>query len=124
MKDMKGFMIVVCVLCAAVLCFNGCTTFNDHTYELKITGKERIQNSDGGYYLIYGFDESGQSKVFANTDTLLRGKFNSSNVYAELEEGKYYKITAIGYRIPLLSAYENIIDYKEIDSWEVSKSGN
>ena len=124
MKDMKGFIIVVCVLCAVALCFSCCINFNDHTYELKITEKERIQDANEGYYLIYGFDESGQSKVFTNTDTLLRGKFNSSNTYAELEEGKYYEITVVGYRIPLFSAYENIIDYKEIDSWEVNKNEN
>ena len=124
MKNKKGFIIVVCVLCAVVLCFNCCISFNDHTYELKITEKDRIQGANGGYYLIYGFDESGQSRVFTNTDTLLRGKVDSSNVYAELEEGKYYEITVVGCRIPLFSAYENIIDYKEIDGWEVNKNEN
>lgn len=121
---MKGFAIVVCILCVVGLCFNCCTTFNDHTYELKITEKERIHSSEGGYYLIYGFDESGQSRVFANADTLLRGKFDSSRAYAELEEGKYYEITVVGCRIPLFSTYENIIDYKEIDGWEVNKNEN
>lgn len=124
MKKIIALIIVVCLIVVGISSCTACTSFNDHTYTVKVTDKERIQNAKGSYYLIYGFDESGQSKVFTNTDTLLRGKFNSSNFYAELEEGKYYKITVIGCRIPLFSAYENIIDYKEIDSWEVNKNEN
>ena len=114
----KCFFGIVAVISCIILIFNLCITFNDHTYEFKVTGKERITKSDDSYYLIYGFDEYGDSKVFTNTDRLLRCKFDSSNMYAEIEEDKYYKVTVIGVRIPICDMYENIIDYTEIEGWE------
>ena len=81
MKKIIALIIVVCLIVVGISSCTACTSFNDHTYTVKVTDKERIQNAKGSYYLIYGFDESGNSKVFQNTDTLLRGKFNSSNIY-------------------------------------------
>lgn len=115
MKKIIALIIVVCLIVVGISSCTACTSFNDHTYTVKVTDKERIQNAKGSYYLIYGFDESGNSKVFKNTDTLLRGKFNSSNIYVEIEEDKTYNFTVVGHRIPFCSTYENIINYEEIN---------
>lgn len=37
-------------------------------------------------------------------------KFDSSDVYGELEIGNSYEVRVVGWRIPLLSWYRNIID--------------
>lgn len=61
-----------------------------------------------------GRDEDGNAVVYENTDCLIRGKFDSSTFYADMEVGKTYEVTLIGFRVPYFSWYENILSYKEI----------
>lgn len=89
-------------------------SFNDHKYTIKITDKERINKDDESKYLIFGENETEQGLVFENTDSLLRVKFNSSNIYSKLKVGNTYEITVVGYRVPFMSWYENIIDVQEV----------
>lgn len=49
-----------------------------------------------------------------NTDILVRLKFNSSDLQASIEAGKTYEAVVVGYRVPFLSWYKNIISIKEI----------
>lgn len=92
--------------------------FNDHEYTVVITGKERVVNegeeSTVSKYLIFAEDKDGESRVFENTDTSLRLKWNSSNIQGELKEGHTYKITVVGLRMSFMSLYENIIKVEEI----------
>lgn len=110
-------IIAVCI----VVGIGGCiymTTYNDHTYTITVTDKERVNtnNADNAVskYLIFGTDENGDSKVFENTDSFLRFKFNGSDIYGEMEVGKTYEITVVGYRVPFFSAYENIVYIDEV----------
>jgi hypothetical protein len=113
MKDFKVQIIVIALVLAIAIGFSACVNFNDHTYTIEVTDKERVNYDDGGKYLIYG--RTGDDIiVIENTDSLLRGKFNSSDIYAKIEVGKTYEFTVVGYRIPILSNYENIINFKEI----------
>lgn len=71
---------------------------------------------------IKGVGEHGQkyligtdNEVFENTDEILVLKFNSSDFWNQIEEGKTYDATVIGWRIPFLSWYRNIIDLEEVD---------
>jgi hypothetical protein len=89
------------------------TSFNDHTYIVTVTDKERINKSDDSYYLVYTKDESGNVHVFENEDIMVRMKFNSSDVQGQLEEGQTYVFTVVGYRIPIFSWYENIIEVEK-----------
>lgn len=103
--------VIVAVVVVPVMNFT-----NDHQYTITITDKERvtIQGETVSKYLIYGEDESGKTYVFEDTDTLFRGKFNSSDVYGALKEGETYELTVIGSRIHILNWYENIIDFKVV----------
>ena len=91
-----------------------CGSFNEHEYVVTITDKERVNSRYNSAYLVFCEDDSGETLVLKNGDCLLRGKFNSSNVQGEIEEGRKYKFTVVGWRIPFLSWYENIIRYEEI----------
>lgn len=88
--------------------------FNDHTKIITVTDKERVNTSSYSKYLIMGEDENGETLVLENTDNTIRFKFNSSDIYAALKEGETYEVEVIGYRVPFLSMYENIISYKEV----------
>lgn len=83
-----------------------------NTYTVTITDKQVKRSNDSDKYLIYTKTD-GKTRVFKNTDSLLEGKFNSADVYAELEIGKTYDIETYGYRIPFCSMYENIVDVEE-----------
>ena len=78
--------------------------------QIRVKDKERIAEYEGGRYLIFTDNE-----VFENTDELLRLKFNSSDIYNQLELGQSYSCTVLGWRIPFLSWYRNIISCKKIN---------
>lgn len=113
-------LFLVAMLAIAIIIFPFWNFSNDHKYTVTITGKERVtrQTNDGieSKYLVYCEDENGKNYVFENTDTVFRGKFNSSDVYGALKEDKTYELTVIGFRVPIFSWYENVIDYKEVEN--------
>lgn len=46
-------------------------------------------------------------------DTLIKGRWNTADDYAEIEIGETYSFTVIGWRIPFMSEYENIIEFQK-----------
>lgn len=88
---------------------------NENTYVIKVTDKETKTSDDSSKYLIFGDDEKGNAKVFENTDAIFARKFNSSDLYAEIEVGKTYEFKTVGFRIPFMSSYENIMTVKEAE---------
>ena len=120
---MKFIVIAVVIVILSVLSVK-MFDFNDTEYTVTITDKDRIaessKDSDGNVkstskYLVFADDENGNPLVFENTDCFIRWKFNSSNLQGQLKEGHTYKITVIGYRVPFLSWYQNIIKAEEVD---------
>lgn len=65
-------------------------------------------------YMVYGKDDDGQIMVFKDTDSIIPPKFNSSDIYAQIEVGKTYALTVRGFRIRIFSEYENIYKATEI----------
>jgi hypothetical protein len=51
--------------------------------------------------------------VFRNDDAGWFMKYNSSDVYGDLDVGKHYRLKVYGWRIPILSMYPNIVHGKE-----------
>jgi len=75
---------------------------------ITVTDKAIERDSDGSKYLIYT-----DTEVYENTDNLFYGKFRSSNLYNDLKIGSTYRVRVIGWRVPFLSMYENIINIVE-----------
>lgn len=70
-----------------------------------VQSKERVcSDRDDCRYLI--FTDRG---VYENTDTLLFGKFNSSDIYGELKPGHTYRLKVNGWRVQVTSSYPNIL---------------
>ena len=79
---------------------------------LTIEDKERIMDSsDSSRYLIW----TEEGEVFENTDQLVVGKFNSSDIQGQLKVGKKYHCSTIGIRNQFFSWYRNIYDCVEVD---------
>ena len=78
-----------------------------------IKDKERINYEDAGEtkskYLVYSDDE-----VFENMDDWFYLKFNSSDIYGQLNMGDTYKIWVSGWRINIFSSYRNIIAIEKV----------
>ena len=103
-------LLMSCALCEVLQCFN------DTDYTITVTDKERVYSSRRkiSKYLIFAEDKDKNFLVFENTDCLFREKWNSSNIQGKLKKGHVYNITVVGFRIPILSMYQNIIEVKEI----------
>ncbi len=74
------------------------------TITARVTDKDRVD----GTYLVFT-----DSETFKNTDELIFFKFNSSDVYGQLEEGRTYQFRVVGWRIPFLSTYRNVLAIEE-----------
>ena len=105
----KVTIIAVVLLVIVAVGIEVAMSFNDHTYTITITDKERVNVENDSKYLVFGKTANGEIIVLENTDTFIRGKFNSSNIYGQIEIGQTYTFTVIGFRFPLFSTYENII---------------
>jgi hypothetical protein len=101
------FVLVVLVFLSSPFLYAYGTQRNS---EITIKKMERIVSSNGrsSKYLI--FAEDG---VYENTDNLLRMKFDSADIYSQLQKGKTYMCNIYGWRVPLLSIYPNIVKCKE-----------
>lgn len=85
----------------------------DEQIVFTVEDKERIVNntSEGtsSKYLI--FTDKG---VFENTDTLFYWKWDSSDLYGQIQEGKTYNAKVYGLRVGFFSLYKNIVDVKQV----------
>ena len=109
------FIIITIFVFFTVIGIFAATSFNDTEYTVTVTDKERVVGNASSYYLIFTEDQNGEVLVFENTDNIFRGKFDSSNIQGELKIGSTYNITVVGYRIPFLSMYQNIIEIEHLD---------
>lgn len=105
-------IIIILIVIVAVVLASFATSFNDTEYVVTVTEKERVVSAESSKYLIFTEDEQGNVVVFENSDNIFRGKFDSSNMQGEIKEGETYVFTVVGYRVPFLSMYQNIIEVK------------
>jgi len=66
--------------------------------------------STSSFYLVY--TDKGTFKI---TDQLFYGKFNSSDIYGQIDAHKTYVFTVSGLRIPIFSMYQNVVKVKKLN---------
>ena len=73
-----------------------------------ITIKEKWvkYHGDDAKYLI----SSTNGQVFQITDTIIKWRWNSSDLYASLDDGQTCQIKTQGWRFPIFSDYKNILE--------------
>lgn len=114
--DMKKLSVISTILIALgfCLCIGSCTAAyvgTETVVTAKVMKTERV---------IYGSGDNLQSKylvfceneTFELTDSLLYGKFNSSDMYGNIQSGKTYTFKVVGWRNHFASMYRNIIEIK------------
>lgn len=106
-KTLIVLLIIVACAIYPVLFYS-----SSETVEITIKDKERITTGKGenldSKFIIYTNNE-----VFKNTDELLFFKFNSADFQNNLEVGKTYTVKVVGWRVPFLSMYRNIVRYEK-----------
>ena len=96
------------------------------SYEVEITGTERIPEDNDSFYLIYTRDlETGEERTFRNEDTWAEClysfdcKFDSSDVQGRAEafdeDDARVRVNAYGWRVPFFSWYQNVMELEPID---------
>lgn len=109
----KVFTVLVVLGLIVSIGFAIAQYFNENTYAVTVTDKQIKRYGESDKYLIFVKLDNGELKVFENTDSLVKLKFNSSDVFAQLEENKKYEFRVYGFRNRFLSMYENIIEVSE-----------
>ncbi len=108
----SGYFKILTLAIAIMIGFEISRQSRTETLTIRVKDKDITTVSTGksteSKYLIFTDDE-----VFEESDEMFRGKFNSSDVYNELEVGSVYRVKVIGFRIPFLSMYRNIIEVEE-----------
>ena len=107
-KFFIGLIIIAIVGITIISCSlrNG----NERT-DVYIVTEKGIKNYDkDSVYLIYTKTHDGEVEVLCIEDTLVHGRWNSSDLYAQIQVGKTYRFTVCGSRIPFLSMYPNILE--------------
>ena len=77
---------------------------DERTVTCTVTDKDR--GGDSGSYRVY----TEQCGVLANRDSLWRGKWDSADMWVEIEPGHTYRFTLVGWRFGFLSMFPNILD--------------
>ncbi|WP_097005269.1 hypothetical protein [Lacrimispora amygdalina] len=98
----------ICFICGPVINKN----LSPRTETATITDKGIKNSKSESRYLIYAKNPNNETRVYEISDSLFKGRFNSSDIYAEIEVGKTYELTVRGKRVPFLSWYPNIYVYK------------
>ena len=97
-------IITVVAISLLIIGMIGFPYWTADTVTFTVSEKERIMSRNSSKYLVFT-----ESEVFENSDSLMRWKWGSSDLYGELKEGATYKADVYGWRIPFLSMYRNIV---------------
>lgn len=114
--DAELIMLLVIVVIIIVSTIGSCTiqNGNERTVTCTVTDKGIKTKDNDSTYLIYTKDADDETMVLRIADTLTHGRFDSSDLYAEIEVGKTYEFEICGERIPVFSWYPNILSSKEV----------
>lgn len=88
----------------------GCNVYKETetTVTFTVDDKERV-TGDTSKYLVFT-----KGEVLEVSDALAYLRFNSSDLYGRLTVGKTYRGRVVGWRVPFLSWYRNILTATEV----------
>lgn len=118
LKENLGNIFLIALLSCTIFIFGMAPALNKviNKRQVTVTVTDKGIKNDGnhGRYLIYCEDGDGDTQVYQIADSILKLRFNSSDIYPNLEIGKTYELTICGERVPILSWYPNIYEYMEV----------
>ncbi|MFK4844036.1 hypothetical protein ACI1UJ_09975 [Lactococcus petauri] len=111
-----GFIVVILLVIAGIgsACHYNAVENVRGTVTDKVVKIDSTNKHPRSKYLIFVKTESGESVPFEVVDSVLIGRWDSSNDYGMIEIGKTYDFKLRGYRVPIISAYQNLDSYSEV----------
>lgn len=112
MRRARGCLPAGCLTAfAAVALFGGAAyaTITETHHVCTVESKDRATKGEKSSMRVY----TTQCGVLEVTDTLWRFKWDAADRYAAIREGRTYDFTTVGFRLPILSIFPNIIETKE-----------
>jgi len=109
----RNIVILSVVVGIVLLVFSFCIAYvgSVDSLTITVTKAERIPRVNRpGVYLVW----TEQNEVFEIADSVLFWRWNSSDVYGQIEPGKTYRLRVVGWRVPILSWYRNILEARPI----------
>ena len=113
----KGFTLIELIVVIAIIAVIGVILLpgilkvcNQQEVIVTVTDKGIKGKDSNDKYLIYT-----DVTTYEITDSLLKWRWNSSDLYGAIQVGKTYKIETGGYRIGILSEYPNIYKATEVE---------
>lgn len=102
-------VVVAAILAPIALVVSSYTTRT--TTEVVVFDKERVCESGGGAcrYLVFTDDTT-----YRIGDSVLAGRFSSSDAYGQIRSCHRYELVHYGWRIGLLSMYPNIVSFDDL----------
>lgn len=79
------------------------------TVQITVIGKESVANSGGHSQRVYAEDDT-----YTVGDAMFHGRFDSSRLYGRLKVGETYRCKAMGWRVPFLSAFKNLLECEAV----------
>lgn len=110
-SGIKGIVVAIIVIAIIVGIIAVPAYFSEKAYTVTVTDKTVKNYSDSSTYLVFTELENGEIRVFSIEDSFFKFRFDSSDAYAQIKVGETYDIKCIGWRIPFLSEYENIMTF-------------
>lgn len=98
----KTFIIATCTILFLLCLFSG--YLNSRTIEITVKDKYVKNYNDSSKYLIVDTDNN----TYEISDLFFKLKFNSTDIYNNLDVGSRYEIHTSGFRFRLTSTYPNI----------------
>lgn len=97
------------IILAALLLLPSCGFYKEiNLTNVCVSDKTLAYSHNKSQYRIYTKNE-----VFEVSDTVVKFRFNSSDVYGAIKIGKCYDVVVYGARVPFLGMYRNILEAKE-----------
>lgn len=103
-------VIIILGIIGVAIYFETVEYQNEETIEITVKDKYIKRNGDTDLYLV----ATEEGETYKISDLLFKGKFNSTDLYNQLEIGKTYKVEITGVRIQFFSMYKNINKIEEI----------
>jgi len=109
-----GTYLIVTVILAviAAICCGAYSWGSENTMTCSVEEKDRTKDSSGSSDMRLYTEECGILQV---GDSWARGNFNSADDYAAIETGETYEFTTIGWRIPFLSMFPTVIEFRDAE---------
>lgn len=120
-KSEKGFIdiavgfvvgVIILGLVGVAIYFGTIEYQNEETIEIIVKDKYIKRSGETDLYLVV----SNSGDTYKIEDLLWKGKFNSTDLYNQLDVGNKYKITITGVRLQYFSMYKNINKIEKLEN--------